>query len=77
MITSPSATVRGRVLRQQEVCETIGVCRGTLWRWQRDGHFPKPRQIGPDGPKSLTGWLASDIEAWLAGRPILQDSTEL
>ena len=77
MITSPNAAVSGGVLRQHDVCEMLGVSRATLWRWQRDGHFPKPKQIGPDGPRALSGWLASDVEAWLAGRPILENSAGL
>lgn len=33
----------------------------TLWRWRRDGNFPKPVRLGA----RLIGFRASDIEAWL------------
>ena len=72
-MTKPASTAASNyVLRHHDVCEMLGVSRATLWRWQRDGHFPKPKQIGPDGPRALFGWLASDIEAWLASRRTLR-----
>ena len=42
-----------------------GINRTTLWRWVRDGHFPKPFRIGTQ----TIAWRRADIEQWLASRP--------
>ena len=41
-----------------------GISRTTLWRWVRDGHFPKPTKIGPN----KNGWLESQVEDWIQTR---------
>lgn len=33
----------------------------TLWRWVRNGNFPKPQKIGPH----TTAWRAEDVRAWI------------
>lgn len=38
----------------------------SLWRDVREGRFPAPRQLGP----LRIGWLRSEIENWLNGRPL-------
>ena len=50
-----------KILRVDEVTERIGVCRGTLWRWEKLGLFPKKIQIG----RRAMGWLEEDIDNWL------------
>ena len=39
--------------------------RTTLWRWGREGNFPKPRKIGPN----RIGYLESEVEKWVETRP--------
>ena len=56
-----------RVLRLPEVLALIGCSRPTLHRWEREGHFPPRRQLGPAG--GAVGWLSLDIDAWLESRP--------
>ncbi len=51
-----------RILRTNELAERLGVCRVTLWRWERQGLIPRRRRIGPN----TVGWLASEIETWFA-----------
>ena len=34
--------------------------RTTIWRWCRDGLFPKPHKIGPNS----SAWLSSEITEW-------------
>ena len=53
-----------RILRVDEVCETIGVSRTTLWRMSRRGEFPRPLRI----TDYLRGWRASTVAEWLEGR---------
>ncbi len=38
--------------------------RTTLYRWIKDGRFPKPIRLGPNS----VAWRWSAIEAWLAAR---------
>ena len=55
-----------RFLREPEVQHITGLSRTTRWRLQRDGKFPRRRQISPNG----VGWLASEIFAWMAERSV-------
>lgn len=38
--------------------------RSSLWRWIREGKFPRPQKLGD----RITAWRASDVAAWLASR---------
>ena len=63
-IPAPAPT-QTLILRKSEVRRRVGGVSGTtLWRWQREGKFPKHLQIGPN----TVGWRESDIEAWIAER---------
>ncbi len=53
-----------RFLREPEVQHITGLSRTTRWRLQRDGKFPRRRQISTNA----VGWLASEIDAWIAER---------
>ena len=35
-----------KLLRPAEVSKLFGVCKATLWRWQKNKDFPKPIKIG-------------------------------
>lgn len=52
----PPITIRTSQLR-----EITGLSPTTIWRLERDGKFPKRRQIG-DG---CVGWLYSEVEEYL------------
>lgn len=55
-----------KILNETQVKERTGVRgRTTLWRWEREGRFPKRRQVGPN----RIGWLESEIAAWIESRP--------
>jgi len=51
-----------RILRRKEVCQLLGISRGTLWRWCRDGYFPPAMGLYGTG---LQGWRESTLNAWL------------
>ena len=53
------------VIRQRETIQRTGLSRTTIWRLERAGLFPLRRRIG----RQAVGWLASDIDEWLATRP--------
>lgn len=40
----------------------LPVSPATLWRWVRDGKFPKPYRLG----ERCTVWDATDVDEWLA-----------
>jgi predicted DNA-binding transcriptional regulator AlpA len=42
----------------------LPVSPATIWRWVRDGKFPKPLKLGP----SVTGWHICEVEAFIAAR---------
>jgi prophage regulatory protein len=56
--------LESRILRTKEVIRKIGLSRPTIWRMERDGKFPKHRNIGPRS----TGWLDTEINEWIGTR---------
>lgn len=53
-----------RYIRQQDVLARIGVSWVTLWRWEKQGQFPKRRKIGP----RLVAWIEAEINEWCETR---------
>lgn len=47
-------------LKDTEVAVRYGVSRPTIWRWTKNGNFPKPVKLGAGS----TRWRASDLETW-------------
>jgi predicted DNA-binding transcriptional regulator AlpA len=56
----PSAFLR----EAQLVPNMIPVSPATLWRWVREGNFPKPVRLS----SRITAWRAEDVERWIASR---------
>jgi prophage regulatory protein len=52
------------ILRRPQVEQRTGLSRSTLYQYIQDGHFPRPRALGP----RAVGWLESDVDAWIAAR---------
>jgi prophage regulatory protein len=51
-------------LRIEEVKAFTGLSRSTIWRLERDGHFPKRIRIS----RRAVAWRATEIEAWIGSR---------
>ena len=47
-------------ITQQEVCESIGLSRWTVWRKVKSGDFPTPCQPFPN----LNRWSLEEVERW-------------
>ncbi len=47
-------------LRDTEVAIRYSVSRPTIWRWVKEGKFPKPIKLGAGS----TRWRYSDLEMW-------------
>lgn len=54
-----------RLLDLNEVRRLIPVSRTSMWKWRRQGLFPRPVQL----PGSRVAWRASDIQKWITERP--------
>jgi prophage regulatory protein len=59
-----SAEIAERIIREPECHQITGLSRSTRWRLERRSEFPKRRQLSP----GCSGWLASEIAAWIAAR---------
>ena len=53
-----------RYLRLREVLALIGVSSVTIWRWEREGWFPKRRKIG----KHAVAWVEAEVDEWCEKR---------
>ena len=53
-----------RFIREFERRQITGLSRTTWWRMERQGVAPKRRQLSPNS----TGWLLSEISAWMMSR---------
>jgi prophage regulatory protein len=56
------------LIRRPELLRLVPFSSVTLWRWERNGEFPKRLQVG----RRAVAWRRSEILAWLAGRPSAQ-----
>jgi prophage regulatory protein len=52
------------ILRRRQVELETGLSRSTIYQRIREGTFPAPIQLGPQGGRSV-GWRAGDIERFL------------
>lgn len=50
----------GTLIRISDVCEFVGVCRATVYRWISEGAFPEPVRISGTAVR----WKVDEIEAW-------------
>ena len=55
-----------RMLRREEVQQRTGMSRSAIYRLMREGEFPLPQRIG----QRAVRWRESELEAWLASRPL-------
>lgn len=53
-----------RVLRKKEVLSMVGISDPTLWRWEKEGTFPRRLRLGGNS----CGWLQSEVDGWIADR---------
>ena len=62
--TTPPATAR--ILRWPEVHNKTGLCRSHVHQLIGKGLFPAQIKLTPNGRAS--GWIESEVDAWLAQR---------
>lgn len=60
-----------RLLRLPEVIEITGLGRDTIYRYIREGRFPRQRRIS----QRASGWRDDEIKAWVDSRPTVEPAT--
>lgn len=61
-----------RLIRLNEVIDSTGLSRSTLYRFISEGIFPKPV---PLGDRSV-GWVDSEVHDWILARIEERDQVE-
>ena len=56
--------MQDRAVRFPKLKTIVGASRSTIFRWERDGKFPKHFKLG----KNSVAWLLSDVQKWLQER---------
>ena len=64
------------ILQRKRIRQITGKSDPTIWRWCKNGTFPRPVPLGG----GTVGWLKSEVEAWIearkAARAEIQNSNE-
>lgn len=56
------ATQQNRLLNIKQIQEQVQASRVSIWRWEKEGKFPKHIKLG----RSIR-WRESDIQNWIDG----------
>ena len=54
---------------RQDLESLFQISRATIYRWVKEGSFPKPIHLGAN----MVRWKVSDIEAWI----VIREATNL
>lgn len=58
-----------RILRLRDVRAKTGLGHDSIYRWAREGRFPRPIKLG----ESASGWLEDEVDAWIASKVAARD----
>tara|TARA_R110000796_G_C14283413_1_gene402988 strand:- start:81 stop:284 length:204 start_codon:yes stop_codon:yes gene_type:complete len=64
---------KDRILRPKQTKEIVQLSMPTMYRKAKDGTFPKPIKLSDHA----SGWLESEIYAWLEERIAERDEKDL
>ena len=53
-----------QILRFPELRKKVSVSSVSIWRWEKNGTFPKRIRLGA----RASGWLESEVDAWIEQR---------
>jgi prophage regulatory protein len=59
-----------KIIRLNQVIDTTGFGRSTIYKYIADGKFPIPVPLGD----RCVGWLESEVQEWIQARVELRDS---
>lgn len=57
-----------KLLSKAEVIEITGFSYPQIWRWMREGKFPRSLKVGK-GPAGRVAWKESEIQEWIDNLP--------
>jgi prophage regulatory protein len=60
----PNKNQLPRIIRKPELLSLVPLSDVTLWRLEKAGQFPRRLRLGGNS----TGWLASEVEAWIEAK---------
>ena len=63
-----------RIIRMRELIEKVGYARSTIYALIKDGRFPAPFRLAPNG--RAIGWFEDTIDQWLRDRAALGHSQD-
>lgn len=55
-----------RIIRKPEVVRRTGYSAVQIWRFERDGLFPRRVQLSPTG--MAVGWYEDEVSSWILSR---------
>lgn len=64
MNTPETRKVNQAIIRKTELQSMLGISDPSIYRWEREGKFPKRLQLGGNS----VGWLLSEVEGWIQAR---------
>jgi predicted DNA-binding transcriptional regulator AlpA len=56
-----------RLLSKPEVLERVNRTFPTIWKWMREGTFPRARQVANSQEPV---WLESEVNEWIRALPV-------
>ena len=57
--------LKRNIIRRAALKKRIGLSDATIWRYERDGKFPKRVVLSDSG---MVGWFEDEIDRWIADR---------
>jgi prophage regulatory protein len=54
-----------KILDHNQILDLTGASKVTIWRWERDGKFPKRVNLS----ENKVGWFEDDVAGWIESRP--------
>lgn len=68
VVQDPATSDRSppRLIDKPELLRRVPVTFPTIWRWMREGRFPRSRNIG-----GKSCWVEQEITSWITSRPIV------
>ncbi|WP_434353569.1 AlpA family phage regulatory protein [Psychrobacter sp. HD31] len=58
--TQPPALPVNGFSRAKQLLPYLPIGESTLWKWTKEGLFPKPHKLSP----TVTAWANEDVHAW-------------
>lgn len=56
--------IKMRVMKLNEVINTTGLSRSSIYAYMLKGNFPKPIQLGP----RAVAWIEDEVHKWLSDK---------